>query len=111
MASSRDGRNGRLSPRPWWFAITKLQALILSEGYAVKGHEEHERYLHHFGGGSGDAYKDARGMDVSQEEIYSWFNGRFPVNLSPSKSRMLRRLRRWIRVKVLTKNNRVNGGY
>ncbi|RLM18709.1 hypothetical protein BIY29_17820 [Brenneria alni] len=63
----------------WWWAVTKLQTLILNAGFSVKGYYEHEKYLYHFGGRSGDAFKNAKGMNVSKEEVYSWFNNKKPI--------------------------------
>jgi len=60
----------------WWWSVTGLQAKVLSEGYSVKGFNEHEKYLHHFGGKSGSSFKVAKGMDVDPEEVVSWFHGR-----------------------------------
>lgn len=65
----------------WWFAITKLQAILLNEGLSVKGYEHHEAFIHHFGGKSGDSFKGAAGMDVSDEEVHRWFNGVFPTKI------------------------------
>ena len=63
----------------WWWAVTKQQATILNEGYSVRGYAEHEQYLHHFGGKSGSAFKNAKGMNVTREEVLSWFNGLTPT--------------------------------
>lgn len=63
----------------WWWSVTKQQAAVLTEGLPVKGFGEHERYLHHFGGRSGSAFKSARGMDVTREEAAAWFNGKEPA--------------------------------
>lgn len=58
----------------WYWAVTKLQAAILSEGYSVRGFAEHEKYLHHFGGKSGSDFKSAAGLVVQHDEIIRWFN-------------------------------------
>lgn len=63
----------------WWWAVTKLQATVLTAGFSVKGFREHERYLHHFGGKSGSGFKNAKGMNVSKQEVLDWFNGTAPV--------------------------------
>lgn len=60
----------------WWWCVAKQQAQLLREGFRVAGFAEHERYLHHFGGGSGDGHKSAKGMDVSHEQLLAWFDGR-----------------------------------
>ena len=57
----------------WWWSVTKQQAVLLNAGHAVRGFAEHERWLHHFGGKSGSAFKNAKGMDVSREEVSEWF--------------------------------------
>jgi GT2 family glycosyltransferase len=60
----------------WFWAVTKLQARLLANGYAVQGIAEHERYLHHFGGKSGKAFRSAAGLVVSQDQLARWFGGR-----------------------------------
>jgi cellulose synthase/poly-beta-1,6-N-acetylglucosamine synthase-like glycosyltransferase len=60
----------------WWWAITKLQAKVLTDGYSVKGYAEHEQYLHHFGGKSGKGFKKAKGMDINPDEVIGWFNNK-----------------------------------
>lgn len=67
----------------WWWSVTKLQAQLLNDGYVVKGYDEHEKYLHHFGGKSGKGYKHAKRMDMDREEIASWFQGK-TVTIIPS---------------------------
>lgn len=88
----------------WWWSVTKQQALILNAGYSVQGYRQHEQYLHHFGGKSGSAFKSARGMNVTRQEVRHWFNGKKPVVLDqgalPQARRAwaaLRRLRRTVR--------------
>ena len=60
----------------WFWAVTKLQALLRSTGYVVQGYAEHERYLHHFGGRSGRDFKSASGLVVSPQQLATWFQGR-----------------------------------
>lgn len=60
----------------WWYAVTKQQARLLQDGWNVQGYVSHGQWLHHFGGKSGTAFKTARGMNVSQEEVCAWFNGK-----------------------------------
>lgn len=67
----------------WWWGVTKLQAALLREGFSVQGFREHERFVHHFGGKSGDAFAGARGMDVTREEVDGWFAGHVPTDLDP----------------------------
>lgn len=63
----------------WWWSVVKLQAKVLNEGYSVRGYKSHERYLHHFGGKSGNDFVGAKGMDVSADEVRRWFSGRVPT--------------------------------
>jgi hypothetical protein len=65
----------------WWWAVTKMQAQVLNKGHVVQGYAEHERYLHHFGGKSGSAFQNAKGMHVSKDEVLRWFNGLEPTVL------------------------------
>jgi glycosyltransferase involved in cell wall biosynthesis len=65
----------------WWWGVTRLQAVILRDGLSVQGYAEHERFLHHFGGKSGDAFENAKGMNVTREQVYQWFGGLSPVFL------------------------------
>ena len=60
----------------FFWAVTKLQAALLARGYSVQGYADHERYLHHFGGKSGNAFKAAKGLFLSQEELAECFQGR-----------------------------------
>lgn len=60
----------------WFWAVTKLQAILLSKGHSVQGYAEHEKYLHHFGGKSGGAYKSAKGLHVMPEQLNEWFEAK-----------------------------------
>lgn len=61
---------------PWTWAVTKLQAAVLRQGYSVQGYAEHEKYLHHFGGKSGKAWESAKGLVVTPEQLAEWFGER-----------------------------------
>ena len=79
----------------WWWAVTKLQAAILQDGLSVQGYAEHERYLHHFGGKSGNAFENAKGMNVTREQVDQWFGGLTPLVLDRQRDGSLpNRLRR-----------------
>jgi O-antigen/teichoic acid export membrane protein len=67
----------------FYWANTKFQAALLAQGYSVQGFAEHERYLHHFGGKSGDDFKTAKGLSLSQEKLAEWFQGRTIRVLDP----------------------------
>lgn len=58
----------------WWWSITKIQSQILSEGLKIRAVRNHEKYIHHYGGKSGYAWKGANGMDIEKKEVISWFN-------------------------------------
>lgn len=62
----------------WFWAITKQQAQVLSAGYSVQGFKQHEMYLHHFGGRSGDDFMGAEGMSTPVEISKKWFKGKKP---------------------------------
>jgi GT2 family glycosyltransferase len=63
----------------WWWAITKQQADVLArERERVQGFREHEKYLHHFGGKSGQDFRGAEGLDTSTEISKKWFKGKAP---------------------------------
>lgn len=57
----------------WWWGVTKLEGQILNEGKEVTAIENHEEYIHHYGGKSGKGYKNAIGMDVDMDEVKGWF--------------------------------------
>lgn len=59
----------------WWGAVTKLQAKVLSGGLSVQGIRDYSRFIVHFGGKSGNAFKDARGMSVPARRSAAWFEG------------------------------------
>lgn len=63
----------------WFWAITKQQAQVLTEGKSVQGFMEHEEYLHHFGGKSGGDFVGAAGMDTPADVSTKWFKGKRPT--------------------------------
>lgn len=65
----------------WWWAVTKLQAEIISAGLHVQGYYDHDDRLIHFGGKSGTSFKGAKGMNVTRKEVIGWFGGRTPLVL------------------------------
>jgi O-antigen/teichoic acid export membrane protein len=67
----------------FFWAVTKFQAALLAQGYSVQGYAEHERYLHHFGGKSGNDFKTAKGLFLSAEELAECFQGRTIRVLDP----------------------------
>lgn len=62
----------------WWWAITRQQGELLSAGHSARGYRHHEKWLHHYGGKSGDGFTGAHGMVVTPDEVASWFNGHRP---------------------------------
>ncbi len=58
----------------WFWSMTKLEAQILAAGYDIVAFENHEKWLHHFGGKSGLDWQGAKGMDVERQEVLSWFD-------------------------------------
>jgi cellulose synthase/poly-beta-1,6-N-acetylglucosamine synthase-like glycosyltransferase len=59
----------------FFWAVTKFQGALLAKGYSVQGYAEHKKYLHHFGGKSGKAYKAAKGLEVSAQQLAEYFQG------------------------------------
>ena len=57
----------------WWWSITKLQSQVLNEGLKIRAVRNHEKYIHHYAGKSGDGWKGATGMDIKIDEVISWF--------------------------------------
>ena len=57
----------------WWWSVTKLQAQLLRDSYKVKAVKDHTAQLIHYGGMSGTAWRNSKGMAVEGEEIKSWF--------------------------------------
>jgi len=57
----------------WWWSVTRLQAQLLNDGYAVTAVKEHEPLLHHYGGMSGIAAENASGMKIDGDEVKRWF--------------------------------------
>jgi glycosyltransferase involved in cell wall biosynthesis len=47
----------------WFYAMAKTEALLLKDGYDVKAVKDHDHLLRHFGGKSGDAFKNAKNTD------------------------------------------------
>lgn len=58
----------------WWWGLTKMQAQILHEGHSLLAYRYHNHILVHYGGKSGDAYKNAKGMDIDVTDVNEWFN-------------------------------------
>lgn len=58
----------------WWWSVTKLQSQLLAEGYKIRAVNNHEEFIHHYGGKSGDAWKNAKGMKTKKKVILDWFN-------------------------------------
>lgn len=57
----------------WWWSVTKLQSQILKEGLKIRAVKNHKKYIHHYGGKSGYGWKGATGMDITIDEVISWF--------------------------------------
>ncbi len=57
----------------WWWGITKMQAQILHDGHSLLAYRCHNHLLMHYGGKSGDAYKNAKGMDIDIRDVVQWF--------------------------------------
>lgn len=62
----------------WFWAITKQQAQVLTSGHVVQGFQNHEEYIHHFGGKSGGDFEGAEGMRTPSEVSKKWFKGKKP---------------------------------
>ena len=60
----------------WWWSVTKLQADLLAANFTVQGVVSYRHLMTHFGGKSGMGFKNAKGMDVSIEDVNAWFGGR-----------------------------------
>lgn len=60
----------------WWWSITKIQAEILKNEGDLLGFKNHNRFLYHYGGKSGHAFKNAKGMDVDRQKILKWFENK-----------------------------------
>ena len=67
----------------WWWSVTKLQAKAICQSQVVQGYYSHDDMIVHFGGKSGDGFREAKGMNVSRFEAASWFNGDEPILLDP----------------------------
>lgn len=57
----------------WWWGITKMQAQILHEGHSLLAYRFHNHLLVHYGGKSGNAYKNAKGMEIDVTDVIKWF--------------------------------------
>ena len=60
----------------WWWSITKLESQVLSEGKRIVAVRNHDYFLVHYGGASGKAYINAKGMDTDIETVKKWFNNK-----------------------------------
>ena len=68
----------------WWWSVTKLESKVLKEGLKIRAVDNHEKLLHHFGGGSGDSWKKAKGIDTSIDEVMKWFSDKNDVTIIES---------------------------
>lgn len=62
----------------WFWSVTKLQAELLRDGFAVRAVREHDHLLYHFGGKSGGGKaltRRAKGMRVDSADVVAWFAG------------------------------------
>ena len=59
----------------WFWGVTKLESKVLQEQKKIKVVKNHENMIHHYGGKSGNAFKNAPGMNTNIDEIKNWFNG------------------------------------
>ena len=57
----------------WFWSVTKLQGQTLGEGKKVIAVKNHEELLHHYGGKSGKAFMNAKGMGTDINEVKRWF--------------------------------------
>lgn len=58
----------------WWWSVTKLQAQLLKDGYNVTAIRNHMHLLYHYGGASGDGWRNAKGINIEGDEVKSWFD-------------------------------------
>lgn len=56
----------------WWYGLALLETQILRKGFSIKAVNNFEKYIIHYGGKSGDAWKQAKGMDVSTDLYDRW---------------------------------------
>ena len=57
----------------WWWSVTKLEAQILHDKLSVIAVKNHENLIFHYGKGSGNDFKNVKGMQIEGEEIKKWF--------------------------------------
>lgn len=60
----------------WWWSVTKLESLVLKENKEIVAVKNHEKYIHHYGGKSGNGFKNAAGMGIEIEEVKKWFESK-----------------------------------
>ena len=69
------GGDGLNESYQWWWAVTHLEARLLTAGHTVQAVRNYDDILVHHGGKSGKAFKKARSGDTSNKLISSWFEG------------------------------------
>ncbi len=57
----------------WWWSVTKLQGVILREGYSIQSFINHDEYLYHYGGRSKMDLTKVKGLDIDMTEVNNWF--------------------------------------
>ncbi len=73
----------------WWWGVTKLQAAVMRRGLPVRSVVDHDYLLVHFGGKSGRGHRNAKGMDITKEQVLQWFDGNRPESIPTVRALLL----------------------
>jgi glycosyltransferase involved in cell wall biosynthesis len=80
----------------WWWGVTKLEALLLKEGFNILGFYNHNNMIIHYGGKSGTDWTKAKGMDVEIASVKNWYEqseGKVVFELSPGNNKSVHFIR------------------
>lgn len=67
----------------WWGGLSRLEAGVLSEGHSIIAIKDHDNLLYHFGGKSGDGWKNAKG--INDKTIWKRRLGKYNRNITVKK--------------------------
>jgi hypothetical protein len=82
----------RLERQGWQHAGRGGCRASVVAGQSVQGHAGHDNSPIHFGAKSGDAFKNAKDMNLSCNEMFGWFDGQSPLVPDAAPGLLLRDL-------------------
>ena len=57
----------------WWWLNNQTAKSNSDEGFKIRAVKNHENHIRYYDGKSGNAWKGARSMDITIDEVFEWF--------------------------------------